>query len=186
MKLLKFVNCDGPQTFENAQLTDHALTVSANFPTRSTSDRNKNSSGGNDVLRRWEVQTLDEMAVAGGYWLLDDNNQPVACLNHVLLATPSTTAKMAHNNLPSGITDDEIKDVSFQISNSQKSVRDKTAYGSTFIGKHKSKQITMDASVKLEKRDDARKRVREAVMAAVEGGEDVLEAKKRSTKQEKK
>ncbi|EPY33424.1 hypothetical protein STCU_02225 [Strigomonas culicis] len=125
------------------------------------------------------------MAVAGGYWLLDDDNKPIARLTDVLLATVVSTASHAASELPRGISDDEIQDVDFKILKSQKNIRDRTAYGNTAAGKYTSKSLAVGAKVKLDKRDSARKRMREAVMAAVEGGDDIAAARKKSAKEEK-
>ncbi|CCW63990.1 unnamed protein product [Phytomonas sp. EM1] len=167
MKLLKFVNCDAPQTFSGVELTSQRLS----FPS-STSPAGK--------AKAWSLQPAPATLKGGGYWLLDDDGKPIGVLDEVLLAIPEEGKEIAtSSSLPRGvITPRDIQDLDFRSKLGRQLERTRAEYGVTYKTAAKSARALMDTAEINEKRQERMKREREAVVEAIEAGESVVDKAK--------
>ena len=98
MKLLKFVNSDAPHTLANVQLRNSRLT----FPSKQ---------GSAQTIKAWSIDTAPS-SLQGGYWLLDDDNNPICEVTSVLLAMPESigapSASSSSVATPRGVSEKEM------------------------------------------------------------------------------
>lgn len=175
MKLLKFVNSDAPHTLADVQLRNNRLS----FPSKRSTAH---------TVKAWSIDASPS-SLNGGYWLLDDNNNPICEITDVLLAIPETSLSSPTASssvaVPRGVTEAEVAGVDFRSKMGRKMERERATYGATSKVASKSARTMMNAEEMTEKRNDRMKRDREAVAEAVENN-DASITEKKSGKRAKK
>lgn len=171
MKLLKFVNSDAPQTLAESELSVHRLTM------KST------KAGGPRAAKTWALRPVSS-ATQGGYWLLDDQDQPICALNHVVLAVSDDAHIPTSSAMPRGVGAAEVKGVDFRNKMGRQLERSRAEYGATYKTASKSARQMMNAEEVSEKRHAVMTRAREAVAEAIEGG-DALPVRNKSKRLKK-
>ncbi|KAK7199017.1 hypothetical protein NESM_000869700 [Novymonas esmeraldas] len=168
MKLLKFVNSDAPHTLAGVQLRNHRLW----FPGKR----------GNAAVaaKSWSLDTSACSSFSGGYWLLDDDNNPICELTDIVLAVPETATNAAaavHSGssssssstfAPRGVTDTEVDGIDFRSKMGRQMERERATYGATSKTATKSTRTMMNAESVTEKRNERLKRDRETVAETIE------------------
>ncbi|KAG5487733.1 hypothetical protein LSCM1_08098 [Leishmania martiniquensis] len=158
MKLLKFVNSDAPHTLADVQLRNQRLW----FPGKR----------GDAAAKSWVIDSASSTSLSGGYWLLDDNNNPICEITNVLLAVPETAANAAGSSSGlfslRGVTDSDVDGVDFRSKMGRQMERERATYGATSKTASKSARTMMNAEEVTEKRQERMKREREAVAEAIE------------------
>ncbi|CAG9567284.1 conserved hypothetical protein [Leishmania major strain Friedlin] len=178
MKLLKFVNSDAPHTLADVQLRNQRLW----FPCRH----------GNAAVaaKSWTLTAASPASVSGGYWLLDDDSQPICEITDVLLALPETAANAAGSSgtfAPRGVTDKDVDGIDFRSKMGRQMERERATYGATSKTATKSARTMMNAEEMTEKKNERMKREREAVAEAIEDNDaSVMEPRKKERKHSKK
>jgi hypothetical protein len=165
MKLLKFVNSDAPHTLADVQLRNSRLW----FPGKR---------GNAQSAKAWSIDTAPS-SLQGGYWLLDDNGNPICEITDVLLATPETVAASSSSVAAlRGVTEKAMDGIDFRSKMGRQLERERATYGATSKVASKSARSMMNAEVVTEKKYDRMKRDREAVAEAIESNDPSLLEKK--------
>ncbi|KAG5511919.1 hypothetical protein JKF63_07744 [Porcisia hertigi] len=184
MKLLKFVNSDAPHTLEGVQLQNHRLW----FPCKR----------GNKavVAKSWTIDAAPSASLSGGYWLLDDNENPICEITKVMLAIPETGLNAAAEVVggggggssssifvPHGVTDKDVDGIDLRSKMGRQIERERATYGSTSKTASKSVRTMMNAEEVTEKKHQRMKREREAIAELIENNApSVVGPKKREKK----
>lgn len=165
VKLLKFVNGDAPQTLAGAELSHTRLEFGSKAAHAS-------------LAKAWTLKSSEEekASLRGGYWLLDENNKPVALVDEVILAVPEEASgkdgkTTTCSSTPRGVTDEDIRGVDLRSKLGRQLERARAEYGTTYRTASKSAREMMNAEEVMKKRSEKMKREREAVADAVEAGE---------------
>lgn len=186
MKLLKFVNSDAPHTLADVQLRNQRLW----FP-------GKRGGAAATAAKSWSIDTASPTSLTGGYWLLDDNNNPICELTDVLVAVPETSAAgssggnnsgaAAASYAPRGVTDRDVDGIDFRSKMGRQLERERATYGAVSKTASKSARTMMNAEEVTEKKYERVKREREAVAEAIESNEvGVVEGRRKESKRAKK
>lgn len=146
MKLVKFSNGDAPQTFSAMQFDGRELT----FP---------------GLAKRWVA--VNHAAVAGCYWLLNDDGTPVCALNDVTVLKSELTSAAT----PETIRDDHVAGVDLRSKIGKKLESTRAEYGSTYKTAAANAAVQMNADEEREKRTEKIKRERQSVADQIERGE---------------
>ncbi|KPI85211.1 hypothetical protein ABL78_5719 [Leptomonas seymouri] len=162
MKLLKFSNSDAPHTLADVQLRSNRLWFQGNRA-------NVESAKG------WSIEVAPA-SLQGGYWLLDDNNNPICEITDVLLAVPEAVTTTANGSSassssvasPRGVSEKEVDGVDFRSRMGRQLERERATYGATSKVASKSARSMINAEEVTEKKHDRMKRGREAVAEAIE------------------
>lgn len=171
MKLLKFLNSDAPKTLVDAKLTHGRLS----FPS------GKRSHGIGGEAKAWTLQTAPS-SMQGGYWLLDDQDQPICVVTDILVAVSEKATGDGASVVatPRGITDGDIDGLDFRSKMGRQMEREHATYGSTYKMASNSTRLMMNAEEVTVKRQEKLKRDRETLAEAVENGESsALEPKRK-------
>ncbi|GET85561.1 hypothetical protein, conserved [Leishmania tarentolae] len=178
MKLLKFVNSDAPHTLADVQLRNQRLWFSC---------RHGNATA---AAKSWTLNAASPASLSGGYWLLDDSNNPICEITDVLLALPETTANAAGSSgtfAPRGVADKDIDGIDFRSKMGRQMERERATYGATSKTASKSARTMMNAEEVTEKKHERMKRERETVAEAIENNDaSVIEPRKKERKNAKK
>ncbi|KAG5512387.1 hypothetical protein GH5_08237 [Leishmania sp. Ghana 2012 LV757] len=179
MKLLKFVNSDAPHTLADVQLRNQRLW----FPGK--------RGDAAAAAKSWVIVPAPPMSLSGGYWLLDDNNNPICEVTDVLLAVPETVPNAAGSSsgafAPRGVTDADIDGIDFRSKMGRQMERERATYGATSKTASKSARTMMNAEEVTEKKQERMKREREAVAEAIENNDaTALEPRKKERKRSTK
>lgn len=178
MKLLKFVNSDAPHTLADVHLRNNRLS----FPAKR---------GNAQSAKAWSIDAAPS-SLQGGYWLLDDNNNPICEITDVLLALPETAAATTYAAAgsssvanPRGVSEKEVDGIDFRSKMGRQMERERATYGATSKVASKSARLMMNAEEVTEKKYDRMKRDREAVAEAIENN-DASGVEKKGGKRAKK
>eukprot|EP00758_Cryptobia_borreli_P004657 Tbor_TRINITY_DN4505_c0_g2::TRINITY_DN4505_c0_g2_i1::g.15823::m.15823 len=154
MKLLKFVDGDAPQTSTDLVFDPDTCSVSfgANCPMKWVPDISTATTAADDL--------------AGCYWLIDDNGVPLTALNDIILMRAIPTARGA---TPKGVTDKHLEGIDFRNKKGKAIESSRAEYGATYK-KAAAKPTMMAQEENYIKRQDVKKREREAIAEQVLSG----------------
>jgi len=143
MKLLKFLKNDAPHSIADARLSNQRLS----FPST------KRVHGESRDAKAWTVEKAPS-TMQGGYWLLDDQGQPICVVTDILFAVPenaSTTAGRGTSVVATaqGISDTEVDGLDFRSKVGRQMEREHATYGSTYKTASNSARLMMNAEMPI-------------------------------------
>nr|CCC93534.1 unnamed protein product [Trypanosoma congolense IL3000] len=177
MKLLKFINCDGPgvsqATLEVSRKRQRVSVVGASAGDVEYSGRSAAGYGGDRSreIRAWHLRD-GGIPLGGCYWLLDDDDRPMYPIGEVLLAVPDNETLSV---MPKGVNEEDIKSADFLTKAGRDMRRRKQEFGDTYKNSVKRPLSMTDVDGNSNKQDGKSLEGCKAVARHLESGEELAQ-----------